>query len=85
LETFRNLGFAFEALKKSGNMPCILNAANEVAVDAFLKDKVGFLEMSDIIEFCMQTVNFIEKPTVEDYIETDKSTREAALTKISKS
>ena len=85
LETFRNLGFAFEALKKSGNMPCILNAANEVAVDAFLKDKVGFLEMSDIIEFCMQTVNFIEKPTIEDYIETDKSTREAALTKISKS
>lgn len=85
LETFRNLGFAFEALKKSGNMPCILNAANEVAVDAFLKDKIGFLEMSDIIEFCMQTVSFIEKPTVEDYIETDKSTREAALTKISKS
>jgi 1-deoxy-D-xylulose-5-phosphate reductoisomerase len=85
LETFRNLGLAFEALKKSGNMPCILNAANEVAVDAFLKDKIGFLEMSDIIEFCMQRINFIEKPTIEDYIETDKSTREAALTKISKS
>lgn len=84
-ETFRNLGLAFEALKKGGNMPCILNAANEVAVDAFLKDKIGFLEMSDIIEFCMQTINFIEKPTIEDYIETDKSTREAALTKISKS
>jgi 1-deoxy-D-xylulose-5-phosphate reductoisomerase len=74
LETFRNLGLAFEALKKGGNMPCILNAANEVAVDAFLKDKIGFLEMSDIIEFCMQRINFIEK-----------STREAALTKISKS
>jgi 1-deoxy-D-xylulose-5-phosphate reductoisomerase len=85
LETFRNLGLAFEALKNGGNMPCILNAANEVAVDAFLKDKIGFLEMSDIIEFCMQTVNFIEKPTIEDYIETDNSTREAALTKISKS
>jgi 1-deoxy-D-xylulose-5-phosphate reductoisomerase len=85
LETFRNLGLAFEALKKGGNMPCILNAANEVAVDAFLKDKIGFLEMSDIIEFCMQRINFIEKPTIEDYIETDKSTREAALTKISKS
>jgi len=85
LETFRNLGLAFEALKKSGNMPCILNAANEVAVDAFLNDKIGFLEMSDIIEFCMQRINFIEKPTIEDYIETDKSTREAALTKISKS
>lgn len=85
LETFRNLGLAFEALKKGGNMPCILNAANEVAVDAFLNDKIGFLEMSDIIEFCMQRINFIEKPTIEDYIETDKSTREAALTKISKS
>lgn len=85
LETFRNLGLAFDALKKGGNMPCILNAANEVAVDAFLKDKIGFLEMSDIIEFCMQTINFIESPTIEDYIETDRSTREAALTKISKS
>ncbi len=84
-ETFRNLGLAFEALKKGGNMPCILNAANEVAVDSFLKDKIRFLEMSEIIEFCMQTLSFIEKPTIEDYIETDKSTREAALTKISKS
>jgi 1-deoxy-D-xylulose-5-phosphate reductoisomerase len=85
LETFRNLGLAFEALKKGGNMPCILNAANEVAVDAFLKDKIGFLEMSDIIEFCMQSIKFIEKPTIEDYIETDKSTRQTALNKITKS
>jgi 1-deoxy-D-xylulose-5-phosphate reductoisomerase len=82
LETFRNLSLAFEALKKGGNMPCILNAANEVAVDAFLRDKIGFLEMSDVIEFCMQTINFIEKPSLEDYIETDKSTRQAALNKI---
>lgn len=82
METFRNLGLAFEALKKGGNMPCILNAANEVAVDAFLKEKIGFLEMSDIIEYCMQTVRFIEKPTLEDYIETDKSTRQIALSKI---
>lgn len=82
LETFRNLGLAFEALKKGGNMPCILNAANEVAVDAFLKDKIGFLEMSDIIAYCMQTISFIEKPSLEDYIETDKSTRQAALNKI---
>lgn len=85
LETFRNLGLAFEALKKGGNMPCILNAANEIAVDAFLKDKIGFLEMSDIISYCMQTIPFVEKPTIDDYIETDKSTRQAALTKISKS
>lgn len=82
LETFRNLGLAFEALKKGGNMPCILNAANEVAVDAFLKDKIGFLEMSDIIEYCMQTINFIATPSLEDYIETDKSTRQAASNKI---
>jgi 1-deoxy-D-xylulose-5-phosphate reductoisomerase len=82
LETFRNLGLAFEALKKGGNMPCILNAANEVAVDAFLKDKIGFLEMSDVIEFCTQTVKFLQKPTLEDYIETDRSTRQAALSKI---
>ncbi|OYU67769.1 MAG: 1-deoxy-D-xylulose-5-phosphate reductoisomerase [Cytophagaceae bacterium BCCC1] len=85
LETFRNLGLAFEALKKGGNMPCILNAANEIAVDAFLKDKIGFLEMSDIISYCMQTIPFVEKPTIDNYIETDKSTRQAALTKISKS
>lgn len=85
LETFRNLGLAFEALKKGGNMPCILNAANEIAVDAFLKDKIGFLEMSDIISYCMQTIPFVEKPTIDDYIDTDKSTRQAALTKISKS
>jgi len=82
LETFRNLGLAFEALKKGGNMPCILNAANEVAVDAFLKDRIGFLEMSDILEYCMQTINFVEKPSLEDYIETDKSARQAALNKI---
>jgi 1-deoxy-D-xylulose-5-phosphate reductoisomerase len=82
IETFRNLGLAFEALKKGGNMPCILNAANEIAVDAFLKDKIGFLQMSDIIEYCMQTITFIEKPTLDDYIETDKITRQAASNKI---
>lgn len=81
-ETFRNLGLAFEALNKGGNMPCILNAANEVAVDAFLKDKIGFLQMSDVIEFCLGKVNFLKNPTLEDYIETDKITRQTALTKI---
>lgn len=82
LETFRNLGLAFEALSKGGNMPCILNAANEVAVDAFLKDKIGFLEMSDIITYCMQTITFVEHPTLDDYIETDKVTRQTASNKI---
>jgi 1-deoxy-D-xylulose-5-phosphate reductoisomerase len=74
-ETFRNLDFAFEALKKGGNMACIVNAANEIAVDAFLKDRVGFLEMSDIIEKCMSRVQFIPKPDLEDYIKTDEETR----------
>jgi 1-deoxy-D-xylulose-5-phosphate reductoisomerase len=77
-ETFRNLGFAFEALNKGGNVACVVNAANEVAVAAFLADKVGFLEMSDIIETCMARVAFIKKPTLQDYIETDTETRRVA-------
>ncbi|MFT5884659.1 MAG: 1-deoxy-D-xylulose-5-phosphate reductoisomerase [Arcticibacterium sp.] len=79
IETFKNLGLAFEALDKGGNMPCIVNAANEIAVDAFLKDKVGFLQMSDLIETCMSQINFVKKPTIDDYIETDKQTRAKAL------
>lgn len=74
-KTFRNLALAYEALQKGGNMPCILNAANEVAVDAFLKDKISFLEMSDFIEDCMQKVSFVQKPSYDDYVETDKETR----------
>ncbi len=76
--TFRNLSLAFEALKQGGNQPCILNAANEIAVDAFLKDKVGFLEMSDIIEQSMQKVSFIKKPNYNDYVATDAETRSFA-------
>jgi 1-deoxy-D-xylulose-5-phosphate reductoisomerase len=77
-QTFRNLGFAFEALRQGGNMACIVNAANEVAVAKFLKDEIGFLEMSDLIENCMQQVRFIQTPTLEDYIETDRETRALA-------
>jgi 1-deoxy-D-xylulose-5-phosphate reductoisomerase len=73
--TFRNLQFAYDALDKAGNMPCILNAANEVAVKLFLEDKVSFLGMSDLIANCMAKVQFIEKPTLEDYILTDEATR----------
>ena len=73
--TFRNLALATEALKSGGNMPCIINAANEIAVDAFLKDKVGFLEMSEIIADCMQNISFVSQPTYEDYVTTDKETR----------
>jgi len=77
--TFRNLGFAFEALTKGGNMACIVNAANEIAVASFLKDEIGFLEMSDLIEECMTKVSFIKTPTLEDYIQTDEETRRMAL------
>ncbi len=75
LETFRNLQLGYAALEKSGNMPCILNAANEVVVEEFLKDNIGFLEMSDIIEQCMETVEFSLNPSMEEYIETDTVTR----------
>lgn len=79
LEVFRNLAFAYDAMKKGGNAPCILNAANEIVVDAFLKEKIGFLEMSDVIEQTMNKVTFIGKPTYEDYVATDKEARSIAL------
>ncbi|WP_218625286.1 1-deoxy-D-xylulose-5-phosphate reductoisomerase [Mucilaginibacter sp. dw_454] len=75
LETFRNLGFAYTALNKAGNMPCIVNAANEVAVAGFLADSLSFLAMSDVIENCMQRMNFQTHPTLDDYLNTDKETR----------
>ncbi|MFV0591863.1 MAG: 1-deoxy-D-xylulose-5-phosphate reductoisomerase [Draconibacterium sp.] len=72
---FRNLALAFEALDKGGNMPCILNAANEVVVEAFLQRKLNFLQMPEIIEAAMSKVAFIEKPALEDLIETNNETR----------
>lgn len=80
MKTFRNLALAFEALNKGGNSPCVLNAANEVAVHGFLNDKIGFLEMSDVVENCLQTIAFIKKPSYSDYVETDKETRRLAKT-----
>jgi len=74
-ETFRNLALAFEALNRAGNMPCVLNAANEVAVAEFLKDRIGFLEMSEIVEKCLARVDYIKSPGYEDYVNTDKETR----------
>ncbi len=74
-KTFRNLALAFKALDKGGNTPCVLNAANEVVVAAFLEDKVGFLQMSDIIEQCMEEVPFIAKPELEDYVKSDEEAR----------
>jgi 1-deoxy-D-xylulose-5-phosphate reductoisomerase len=75
LETFRNLALAYEALNRGGNMPCVLNAANEVAVAEFLKDNIGFLEMSDLVERCMAKMDYIKSPSYEDYVYTDKETR----------
>lgn len=75
METFRNLSLAYAALRQGGNMPCIINAANEIAVAGFLDRKIGFLTMSNIIEECMQKINFIANPTLIDYLNTDKETR----------
>ncbi len=75
LKTFRNLALAIEALNKGGNLPCIMNAANEIAVWAFLRNRVGFLDMTDIIEKTMNQVAFIEKPTLEEYFESDAEAR----------
>ncbi|WP_072529762.1 1-deoxy-D-xylulose-5-phosphate reductoisomerase [Bacteroides ilei] len=75
---FRNLALAYEALHQGGNMPCIVNAANEVVVAAFLKDQISFLGMSDVIEKSMQRVAFIKTPTYEDYVSTDAETRRIA-------
>jgi len=79
VKIFRNLALAFEALEKGGNLPCILNAANEIAVQAFLKQQVGFLQISNVVEHCMDHVAFIKDPTLNDYFETDKITRFKAI------
>lgn len=74
-ETFRNLALAYRALEADGNMPCIMNAANEVVVAAFLKEEIGFLEMSQVIEQCMNEVSYLRQPQFEDYVNTDKESR----------
>ncbi len=75
LDTFRNLGLAFTALDKGGNLPCILNAANEIAVQAFLEERIGFVEMSDLIERTMNKVSFVAQPQLEEYRTTDRESR----------
>ncbi|MCG6191060.1 1-deoxy-D-xylulose-5-phosphate reductoisomerase [Maribellus maritimus] len=75
---FRNLALSYEALNRGGNVPCILNAANEIVVEAFLKEKIGFLEMPEIIEKVMDKVSFLEKPGLEDLIQTNDETRTVA-------
>lgn len=75
MKTFANLELAYKAMEKGGNMPCVLNAANEIVVQAFLEDKIGFLEMSEMIEKTMDKMPFIKSPTLDDYIQCDKETR----------
>ena len=84
-KTFRNLAIAKDAMYKGGNAPCVLNAANEMVVHAFLQNKVGFLEMSEMIEKTLESVAFIEHPTLEDYHQSDAEAREYATEFIKKS
>jgi len=81
-KTFRNLALAIEALHKGGNLPCILNAANEIAVYAFLKNRIGFLDMTEVVEQTMQKMAFIQKPTLEEYFESDGEARSFAASLI---
>jgi 1-deoxy-D-xylulose-5-phosphate reductoisomerase len=82
LKTFRNLALAIESLNKGGNLPCVLNAANEIAVWAFLRNRIGFLDMTDVIEKTMHYVPFIENPTLDEYLESDGEARSYAASLI---
>ncbi len=78
LKKFRNLALAFEAMKAGGNIPCAMNAANEIAVQAFLEKKISFLQMPNIIEKCMYKISSISQPEFDDYVETDREARAMA-------
>ncbi len=78
IDRFRNLAFAFNAIRKGGNMPCILNAANEIVVASFLKEEIGFLQMSEIIEKTMQKATFITNPSYTDYVDSNEEARRIA-------
>lgn len=82
LKTFRNLALSIDALRKGGNLPCVMNAANELAVFAFLRNRIGFLDMTDLIERTMDKIPFIENPTLEDYYESDAEARQYAASLI---
>ncbi|HHT21955.1 MAG TPA: 1-deoxy-D-xylulose-5-phosphate reductoisomerase [Bacteroidales bacterium] len=82
VKRFRNLALAYQAMEMGGNMPCVLNAANEVVVDAFLKEKIGFLQMSDIIENVMTKASFVQKPSNEDYVQSNEEARKITLEQI---
>ncbi|NPA35241.1 MAG: 1-deoxy-D-xylulose-5-phosphate reductoisomerase [Chlorobi bacterium] len=78
-DIFKSVALAYRAMEEGGSMPCVLNAANEIAVDAFLNDKIGFLQMFDIIERTMEGVEYVSHPTLDDYLVLDKTAREFAL------
>ncbi|MGZ3840306.1 MAG: 1-deoxy-D-xylulose-5-phosphate reductoisomerase [Flavisolibacter sp.] len=78
VKTFRNLGLAMEALNKGGNLPCVMNAANEIAVYAFLRNRIGFLDMTDVIERTMHKVSFVKEPSLEEYFDSDGEARSYA-------
>jgi len=82
VKTFRNLQLAIDAMNRGGNAPCVLNAANEIAVYAFLKNRIGFLDMTELIERALNKVTFIAHPTLDDYFETDGEARSFAASLI---
>ena len=82
MKTFRNLALATEALRKGGNTPCVLNAANEIAVYAFLRNRIGFLDMTELIEKTLEKIAYIASPSLDDYFETDGEARNFAASLI---
>ena len=84
VDAFRNLALAYEAMKQGGNLPCLLNAANEIAVEAFLQSKIGFIEMSDVIEQTIAKSNYIKTPTIDDLFASDKEARRIAYELVNK-
>jgi 1-deoxy-D-xylulose-5-phosphate reductoisomerase len=82
MKTFRNLALAIEALRKGGNTPCVLNAANEIAVYAFLRNRIGFLDMTELIEKTLEKIEYIASPSLDDYFETDGEARNFAASLI---
>jgi 1-deoxy-D-xylulose-5-phosphate reductoisomerase len=81
-KTFRNLALATDALHKGGNMPCILNAANEIAVFAFLRNRIGFLDITEVVERSMNKIPYISNPTLEEYFDSDGEARNFAASLI---
>ena len=82
LTKFRNLSLAYNSIKEGGNKPCILNAANEIAVNAFIEEKIGFLEMTEVVEYALENIPYLAAPDLDALAYSDKEAREKALTKV---